>query len=267
MENPTQSRFYLEKRAANNETWANQARLHGSSIAATASTNWVRTAMLRRLRKIISQGCRTLEVGCGNASSLLGPLSRKCQAYGADLTMEMLLLARQHAGIRGLVRSDACYLPLSTDSFDVVYTSRCLINVLDREMQHLAIREIFRVVKKSGIVVLIENFEEPVTRLDVLKKRYNTGRPVADDMNLRLNLESTIEYCRSLEWHPISIQGNTIASFSVQLVLPKLIGQRASELAEPLLHPFCVLLTLMDERLGSRLPLLGKDIMVVFKRR
>jgi len=266
-EDPPPSQQYLEKRAVNNQSWANQACLHGSSIAATASTNWVRGAVLRRLRRIVKSSCRTLEVGCGNASSLLGPLSRNCQAYGADLTMEMLSLARHHHRINGLVRCDACYLPFTDESFDVVYTSRCLINVLDREMQRVAIRELFRVARRTGIVVLIENFEEPVSRLDEAKRRYNAGPPVIDDMNLRLNLDATIEYCRSLDWHPISMQGNTMTNFAVQIVLPKLIGQRGSQAVEAVLYPLCILLTLLDEKLGSRLPLLGKDVMVVFRRR
>ncbi|MGH9539186.1 MAG: class I SAM-dependent methyltransferase, partial [Terriglobales bacterium] len=158
---------YLQKRGANNAFWTNQAVRHGSALEATASTDWVRAASLRRLKQLIKPTDETLEVGCGNASSLLGPLSHCCRAYGADLTLEMLIAAREeHPAIKGLVRSDACRLPFPDGKFGVVYTSRCLINVLDSAMQTLAIREVFRVAKPGGSVILIENFEEPVAAVN-----------------------------------------------------------------------------------------------------
>ncbi len=255
----------MEKRTVNNEVWASRARKYGSGISATASTAWVRSAMLRRLKKIVTPQSRILEVGCGNASSLLGPLARRCSAYGADLTIEMLRLAKDHhPRIRGFVRSDACHLPFQQASFDVVYTSRCLVNVLDPNMQRLAIKEIFRIVKPSGLVVLIENFEEPVNRMNAARQHYRTGPPVIDEENLRLNLESTIAYCRQLGWRPSRIQGDTLASFAGHVVVPKLLGRRGAQVVEPMLYPFMLLLALFDDAVGLRLPLFGKDVMVIF---
>jgi SAM-dependent methyltransferase len=258
---------YLEKRAGNNAYWKKRALQHGHETVATATTDWVRRSTLRRLSKLVKSLDRVLEVGCGNASSLLGFLSLDCRAYGVDLTMEMLVLAKQrHTKIRGLFRSDACYLPFPDSAFDVVYTSRCLVNVLDAEMQRLAIRELLRVANRSGLVVLIENFEEPIARMNQAKARFHAGAPETDEHNLRLNLSATIEYSRQLGWSPIWIRGNTLASFVHHVVAGRLTRHGGSGIAARLFYPVYLALTWLEDCFGAGLPLFGKDTMLVLKK-
>jgi SAM-dependent methyltransferase len=247
--------------------WGGRAVHYGSDLAATASTNWVRTASLRRLRKLVGKSHRVLEVGCGNASSLLGPLSEYSLAYGADVTEEMLLMAKQHhKNIRGLFRSDACSLPFADASFDLVYSSRCLINVLDSGMQQAAIAEMLRVAKPNGTVVLIENFEEPVARMNAARKSYKAGAPIIETYNLRLNLETTLGCARKHGWDASSIRGNTLGSFVANVIVAGITREKGSRLVEQLLHPLYVLLGRIEDYLGKHLPLFGKDTMVVFKK-
>jgi ubiquinone/menaquinone biosynthesis C-methylase UbiE len=282
---------YLTKRARNNAYWVNRALEHGGTLSATASTSWVRTAVLRRLRKIVILDSLVLEVGCGNARSLLGPLSCDREAYGIDLTMEMLSVAKQsYRRVRGFVRSDACYVPFRDASFDFVYTSRCLINVLDGEMQRLAIREAFRVVKPTGTVIFVENFEEPLTRMNLARQRYGARAQISDQHNLTLNLQQTLAYSKKLGWNAVSIQGNTLASFAANIIFGRLMGRNVSEIGEPpgvrvpsakawrrirrtggqtaewAIYLLYLILTWLDDCVGTRLPLLGKDVMIAFRR-
>ncbi len=240
---------------------------HGSALAATASTNWVRVASLKRLKSMVDANDRTLEIGCGNASSLLSPLSYGCRAFGVDITLEMLVAAKEaHSKIKGLARTDACRLPFPDEQFDVVYTSRCLINVLDPEMQSLAMREAFRVAKRSGSVVLIENFEEPVAATNRAIAKWGAGSPINDEHNLLLSLERTLELGREAGWCPVRIQGNTLASFLSHVVIPKIGWRRAANAVDHLIYPLYRVLTRMEDIFGSRLPLFGKDTMVIFKQ-
>ena len=161
---------YSTKRAGNSSYWTNRALQYGSTLSATASSSWIRTAVLRRLRRLVKPNSSVLEIGCGNASSLLGALSRDREAYGVDLNTEMLSLAQEyHNRVKGLARADACCVPFRDASFDFVYTSRCLINVLDAQMQRQAMREAFRVAKPSGTVIFVENFEEPLIRMNLAR--------------------------------------------------------------------------------------------------
>jgi ubiquinone/menaquinone biosynthesis C-methylase UbiE len=257
---------YVQKRSGNNAFWTDRALKGGSSLSATAATGWVRSASLRRLRKFIHYDDRTLEVGCGNASSLLAPLSRKCRAFGVDLTLEMLRVAKQHADIQGLARSDACWLPFGDQSFDVVYTSRCLINVLDPEMQRVAVSEVFRVAKPNGTVILIENFEEPLARLNRARERFHAGPPIVDAHNLRLKLDVILEHSRQLGWVPATVKRNTIASVLSQVVIPRITRGVGSSRVERLLYPLYEVLTRAEDTFGKGLPIVGKDVMLVFRR-
>jgi SAM-dependent methyltransferase len=258
---------HVKLRTANNSFWSAMATQHGGNLSATASTPWVRTASLRRLNQVIKRGDRVLDVGCGNGSSLLGPLSDKCYAYGVDMTEEMLQNAKQHhPKARGLCRSDACYLPFQSASFDVVYSSRCVINVLTEEMQQVALSEIFRVVKPGGTVVLMENFEEPLARMNRAREHYQAGPPIVDAHNLQLNLERTLDYSGGLGWRALKIRSNTWASFLSNVLVPKIARRRGSWLLERILYPLYVSLCWMEDHAPMSVPVFGKDTTVIFRK-
>ena len=257
---------YLEKRVANQAFCTNKALQHGNKLRANATTCFIRAATLNRLRRLVKPTNYTLEIGCGNATSLLGPLARDCHAYGVDLSLDMLLAAKHHTGVNGFARSDACCLPFGDASFDVVYTSRCLINVPDQGMQHLAIREAFRVAKPDATVVFVENFEEPVRRMNLTKKRLHAGALEIDEHILLLNLEKTLECSEELGWAPLWIRGNTLGSFVAHVIIGGITRQRGIGMAERLLDPLDVALTWIEDRFGKQLPLFGKDTMVVLKK-
>jgi SAM-dependent methyltransferase len=260
-------RGYLQKRIANNAFWTKQATQHGGTLEATASTDWVRAASLRRLKSVLSENDHLLEIGCGNANSLLGPLSHSCRAFGVDITLEMLVAAKQGQNkIIGLARSDACHLPFPDRTFDVVYTSRCLINVLDPEMQLLAITELFRVTKQDGTVILIENWEEPVAAMNRAINEWGAGDPINDEHNLLLGLERTLMLGEDMGWHPVRVQGNTMASFVANILIRKIGWRRVATMINRLIYPLYRVLTWTEDRFGSPLPLFGKDTMVIFKR-
>lgn len=257
---------YIRRRDANRALWAARAARHGGELATTSSTAWVRAGTLRRLRRLIRPRDRVLEVGCGNGN-LLGALAAGCRATGADLTMEMLQLARStQPHLRDLARTDATWLPFRDGCFDLVYTSRVLINVQERAMQRAAIHELLRVVNAGGTVVLSENFEEPVAHLNRLKARYGAGAPEIDAHNLRLNLADTLRLCAHAGWVAIRIDGYPLASFVAHMVTGRLTQRRGGGLALRLLAPMLALLARCDDLASRRLPPFGKDTMIVFKQ-
>jgi ubiquinone/menaquinone biosynthesis C-methylase UbiE len=259
---------YLEKRARNATHWANQARKYGTKLAATSSTGWVRATTLQHLHDLAQSKKYILEVGCGNGN-LLGSFPSHHKTFGVDLTSEMVRLAQQHQKkIRGLAQSDACFLPFQDACFDFVYTSRCLINVVDPKMQRAAIREIFRIAKPSATVVLIENFEEAVARLNHAKTRWHAGPPEIDDHNLHLRLDETLDFTSELGWVPKVIRGYTIASFVDHILIGRFRRYRAGRLVARLFaDPLMRILTRLDNLFIGRLALFGKDTMITLVRR
>jgi ubiquinone/menaquinone biosynthesis C-methylase UbiE len=73
--------------------------------------------------------------------------------------MEMLAIARRDLSCvldRGDIRSTS----YPSACFDVVYTERCLINILDWGEQKQALDEIARILKPSGYYLMIECFTD-----------------------------------------------------------------------------------------------------------
>lgn len=257
---------YRERRQANQDYWASRARSHGASLSATASTTWVRAGTLRQLRRILRPGDRVLEIGCGNGN-LLGPLAGTCRAVGVDLTTEMLRVARaRHAAIDMLARADATGLPFRDDSFDVVYTSRCLINVLDRRKQASALGEILRVVKPGGTVLLSENFAQFVDRLNRVKKRLRAGGIDVDAHNLRLDFAGTVRLCREKGWRPERIRGYPITSVIAHILIGGLTRRRGGRVAQRILAPVLSVFARIDDVAGRWLLPLGKDTTIVLRQ-
>jgi SAM-dependent methyltransferase len=256
---------YVSQREANRRLWAKRAARHGGALEATASTAWVRAGTLRRLHRLIRRGDRVLEVGCGNGN-LLRALPVGCRVIGADLTMEMLVLARRESGGGDdLVRADAASLPFQDESFDVVYTSRSLINVQERGMQDAALRDLLRVVKRTGTVMLSENFEEPVTRLNQCKLRFRSGPPDNDPHNLRLNLADTLRMFERAGWATKRVEGYPITSFVAHVIVGRLTRRRGGRVAQRLLSPLYAALARCDDLLCAWFPAFGKDTTIVLR--
>ena len=69
------------------------------------------------------------------------------------------------------------------NSFDVVYTTRVLINLPNWEEQVQGIEECIRITKKAGTVILSEGFWEPLTLLNSLRSLKQLPPLVEHDFN------------------------------------------------------------------------------------
>jgi arsenite methyltransferase len=113
---------------------------------------------------------RVLDVGCGHGMMLLGAAKqlRDGKAVGIDLwrkqdqagnSREATQLNAQLENVADrveLIDGDARKLPFDENSFDVVLSSWALHNIPDRVGRDTAIREIVRVLKPGGHVVIID---------------------------------------------------------------------------------------------------------------
>jgi ubiquinone/menaquinone biosynthesis C-methylase UbiE len=106
-------------------------------------------------------GASLLEVGCGNGFllELLRARFPTLNLTGSDYSPEMVALASRRAIDRCEVRrEDVRALSFADGAFDLVVSERCLINLLGDGAQEDAIRELHRVLRLGGHVVLIEAF-------------------------------------------------------------------------------------------------------------
>ncbi len=133
-----------------------------------------RTLMGRSLRAALGAAARgsTLEVAIGTGRTLPYYGEGVTRIVGVDLSAAMLAEARRAAAELGrairLARMDAERLAFADASFDTVVTSLSLCTVADPAR---ALREMARVCKPDGHVVLLEHVRSPVRPLAWLQRK------------------------------------------------------------------------------------------------
>lgn len=127
-------------------------------VAAKALSDWDLLASINISDKLI------LNVGCGEPIDELFFARRKIRAWIVlDSNLKMLQMARtilEHEAsgqVLGLVQftaGDATYLPFADESFDVTLSFSTLEHIPDPREREMAMREIVRVTKQGGHVVI-----------------------------------------------------------------------------------------------------------------
>ncbi len=107
-------------------------------------------------------GMRVLEVGCGTGTNLEMYQRRGCEIYGIDLSPTMIETARAKLGNdANLVLGDASDMPFDDDFFDLAIAMLTL-HEMSSGMRDPVLREMKRVIKKTGRVLLIDYHPGPL---------------------------------------------------------------------------------------------------------
>ena len=96
------------------------------------------------------QGKQVLDVGCGHGHVIRYCQERGAKIVGVDLSINALERAREVVG-NHLIQADGSYLPMASDSFDVVLSFETLEHFPDQEM---GLCEMHRVLKDQGVLIL-----------------------------------------------------------------------------------------------------------------
>jgi SAM-dependent methyltransferase len=122
---------------------------------------------------------RVVDIGCGDAFTTL-KLSAAFPGIsfvGGDYSASMLDNAQRNLHKTNitnlqLVNYDISS-PIDIGDFDLVYTTRCLINLPDWERQKAALQKISMLLAQRGICILVENFLDGQKNLNNLRKEFN----------------------------------------------------------------------------------------------
>lgn len=135
----------------------------------------------------LREGETVLDAGCGTGTLipfLLKEVGRGGCVYGLDLSQEMLRIARQkhYDGNVSFLKGDIIEIPLPSESMDRIICFRTF-SIIDDKIG--ALREFFRVLKPSGVVVicnLLSSKEETVLLKEIGGAIANDTSPGVKEM-------------------------------------------------------------------------------------
>lgn len=166
------------------EHYRKQAEAHGLEPVSTMADETTRELEVAAILACLRHAVQTfgtlslLEVGCGNGYLLetIRAQYPDLRLTGTDYTPDMVALASSRGVPDCEIRQeDVRALSLPSDSFDVVVTERCLINLLDADAQGMAMAELARVLRPGGFAILVEAFTDGLANLN--RARNELGLP------------------------------------------------------------------------------------------
>lgn len=156
----------------------------------------------------IKDGDSVLDVGCANGFAAI----MQCGAHrlgkmtGIDFSETMIEFAQQNkaeSGLGDLLQfgcGDVRKLEFEDNTFDVVYTTRVIINLPTWQQQQTGMAECIRVCKPGGTVVFSEAFYEPLVRLNALRCIAGLPALVEHDFNRYIKKERLEEWLKQQQY-------------------------------------------------------------------
>lgn len=157
------------------EFWDEQALAHGASDLATAPDHFYREMEIARIIEHLEPGKKILDVGCGNGYSTQKFWEAiDSEFVGVDYSEKMIAEARnlECANHIFFLIGDASNLPYA-NTFDIIISERCLINLTSWEEQSKALLEMKKCLKPGGKIILVENFVNGLEKLNKLRAGFD----------------------------------------------------------------------------------------------
>jgi ubiquinone/menaquinone biosynthesis C-methylase UbiE len=182
--------------------WEKQAQIFNSSHEASWGDNFMIDLEIETIGKHFRDGQNVLDVGCANGYSTF----RQAAAHnissitGVDFAESMITEALRRQSELNLDKNikfavgDIRDLHFDDNSFDLVYTTRVIINLPNWNEQVKAINECIRVTKRGGTVVFSEAFWEPLVLLNSIRTLKQLPSLIEHDFNRYLKKHKLDEY-------------------------------------------------------------------------
>ena len=185
--------------------WESQGLEHGESHWASWGDNWMIALEIEEISKHIKDGDSVIDIGCANGYSAFKQMEahRLKSIIGVDYAESMVSSAKSRldkitpdCSVK-FEAGDVRNLKFDSNSFDVAYTSRVIINLPNWIEQRQAVDECLRVVKKGGTLILSEGFWEPLNKLNSIRQICGLQPLVEHDFNRYLKISKLSEYLMS----------------------------------------------------------------------
>ena len=183
--------------------WDNQAKQHGSSDLATNPDTHYRSLEIESILRAISamKHDTILDIGCGNGYTTRAIAKKFPEATvtGVDFSHAMIEEAKKLIKpnidyLEGDVLSLSRNRPLIGRQYDVVLSSRVLINLANWEEQKVGIMEMRKMLVPDGRLILVENVQEGLDNLNDLRGKLGLSKINPPWHNKYLPLDETRKF-------------------------------------------------------------------------
>ena len=166
--------------------WEDQAQAYKESQLATNPDTHYRDIEMESILRYLPDGKSVLDVGCGNGYSTFHFAHHRKGAtfFGVDYSESMVAFAKKELATNekklakrvsfaeGDVMKLSSVPELKNKKFDYIISERCLINLANWKEQQVALLEMKKLLKKGGRIILTENTQEGLARLNGLRKQF-----------------------------------------------------------------------------------------------
>ncbi len=182
--------------------WENQAAKFGTSHEASWGDAYAIDLEMNNIASHISEGKSVLDVGCANGFALIKHAKdfKLAQSVGVDFSPKMIEMANESLAREKnnynihFKTGDVRGLDFQDNTFDIVYTTRVLINLPNWQEQIQGISECIRVAKPGGTIIFSEAFWEPLVKLNALRTILGLPSLVEHDFNRYLKKSNLDTY-------------------------------------------------------------------------
>lgn len=146
---------------------------------------------------------RVADVGCGDGRTTIGLAKAidDIQFLGLDYSSSMIENAKSVLLDRGLKNIGFDRLDIRDglrESFNLIYTTRCLINLPSWDLQKQAIQNIHAALDSDGIYLMIENFVEGQENFNKIRKDFALPEIPVREHNLFFQRERLIDFTKDI---------------------------------------------------------------------
>jgi trans-aconitate methyltransferase len=142
------------------------------------------------------------DVGCGDGRTTVRLASQHPNASfaGFDYSSSMVENARRIHDSGGLSNIRFEQLDICDglkDSFNLIYTTRCLINLPSWDLQKDAIKNIYEALAIGGVYLMVENFTEGQANFNQVRKNFGLSEIPVREHNFFFERQHLLDYVDS----------------------------------------------------------------------